>query len=367
MVTGDLDKEMEVEELFRQAYPRDEEPVNNLAINNAIWLGQFEKAIQLGNQAIRMNPRSAGGYGAITWGYLALNRPDEAKAILEPALKTNPDHSGINNSLFVVYSVLGDEKGAQRHLQWASGKVAAVGTIAGGAAGQAARFGKMRQARELSNRGIDLLVANNFNDSASSFLSFLALTEAEMGNSAAARKGIASSLALSHSRSNLPTLAVALALIGESAQARSLIDELKRRYPSDFQVNTTVGPVAMAVLQSAQGNSPAAIQTLTTASRAELGVAWGFLPIYVRGLVYLRNRQGKEAAAEFERILQYRDLAISNPHFPLSYVGLARAYALSGDFAKARAAYQDFLGLWKDADPDIPILKQAKAEYAKLQ
>jgi tetratricopeptide (TPR) repeat protein len=141
MVTGDLDKEMEVEELFRQAYPREDEPVNNLAINNAIWLGQFEKAIQLGNQAIRMNPRSAGGYNAITWGYLALNRPDEAKAILEPALKTNPDHRGINDSLFVVYSVLGNEKGARRHLQWASGKVAAIGTIAGGAAGQAARLG----------------------------------------------------------------------------------------------------------------------------------------------------------------------------------------------------------------------------------
>jgi hypothetical protein len=121
-------------------------------------------------------------------------------------------------------------------------------------------------------------MANNFKDSASGFLSFLALTDAEMGNSAAARKGIASSMTLSHTRSNLPTLAVALALIGESSQARSLIDELKRRYPSDFQVNTAVGPVAMALLQSAQGNSSAAIQTLSTASRAELGVGWGFLP-----------------------------------------------------------------------------------------
>jgi Tetratricopeptide repeat len=129
-------------------------------------------------------------------------------------------------------------------------------------------------------------------------------------------------------------------LIGESFQARSLIDELKRRYPSDFQVNTAVGPVAMALLQSAQGNSSAAIQTLSTASRAELGVGWGFLPSYVRGLVYLRNRQGKEAATEFERILQYRDLAISNPHFPLAYLGLARACVVSGDPTKARSAYQ---------------------------
>jgi len=365
MVTGDLDKEMEVEQLFMQGYPREEEPVNNLAINDALYLGQFEKALQLGSEAIRMNPRSNGGYGAITFGYLAFNRPEEAKTILVAAQKANPDHRGINDALFVVYSALDDQAGVQRQLQWASGKVMAVGTLAG-AAGKAARSGKMRQARELSNQAIELLLVNNFKDSASGLISFLALTEAEIGNSAAARKKIASSMALSHTRSNLPTLAVALALVGETTQSQSLINELRQRYPSDFQVSTVVGPVATALLQSAQGNAAAAIQTLSATSRAELGGAWGFLPIYVRGLVYLRNQQGKEAAAQFQRILQYRDLGVTNPHLPLSYLGFARASALSGDTAKARTAYQDFFAFWKDADPDIPILKQAKAEYATL-
>jgi eukaryotic-like serine/threonine-protein kinase len=211
-----------------------------------------------------------------------------------------------------------------------------------------------------------LLRANNFKDSAANIIATSALLEAAVGDFATARRQATASVALSRTRSNLPLLADALALSGDSAQVLSFVQDLKRRYPSDFQVNNITVPIAAALLDSGRGNASAALQSLDRAKRDELGCAWTFVPIYVRGLVYLRNRQGKEAAAEFQRILRYSALGTSNSFYPLAYVGLARASALSGDTAKARTAYQDFLALWKDADRDVPILNQAKSEYASF-
>ena len=160
---------------------------------------------------------------------------------------------------------------------------------------------------------------------------------------------------------------MALALAGDSKQAQGIVDELHRRYPVDTVANSVFIPCAQALLDSDRGDPARGIQALQPASQYELGPAHFFLPIYVRGLVYLHARKGQQAAAEFQRILNYRALGEIVPAYALSYVGLARAYALTGDSAKSRKAYQDFFALWKDADPDVPILKEAKAEYAKLQ
>jgi serine/threonine protein kinase/predicted Zn-dependent protease len=367
MVTGDLDKEMEVEELWRQAYSREEDPVNNLAVDYCIFLGQFEKGIQLGHETLRLNPHSKGGYTSVANGYLGLNRPDEARTFLESALPNDPDHPVIHGSLYHVYSAVGDEAGAQRQIQWASGKLQGARIIGFGAAGRAAYLGKIQKAREFSDQTLQIFKSNNFKDSAASVTAFLALTEAEVGNFPAAHQQAAASMALSHTRANLPTVAVALALAGDSSGARSLMDDLKRHYPSDFQVNGVFVPSAEAILQFSRGNTPAAIQALQPTDRYEMGPAWGFLPVYVRGLAYLRGKEGKEAAAEFQKILDHRSTGATHPLHALSYVGLARAWSLTGDTAKARAAYQDFFALWKDADPDIPILIAARAEYAKLK
>ena len=366
MVTGDLDKEMEVEELRRQAYPREEDPVNNLAVDYSIFLGQFDKGIQLGYDTLKINPHSQGAFGSVALGYLGLNRPDEARAFLESALANDPEHPGIHFDLYTTYSALGDEAGAQRELQWASGKLQGARIIAFGAAGRAAHLGKIQKAQEFSAQAVQVFKSNNFKESAAGANAFLALIEAAVGNFPAARQRAAESMALSRTRTNLPRVAVALALAGDSIGSRTLIDDLKRRYPSDFQVNGVFGPLAEALLQSSRGNTSAAIQALQPANRYEMGPVWGFFPLYVRGLIYLRGHQGKEAASEFQRILDHRSLGATRPLYVLSYVGLARAHALTGDTAKARTAYQDFLALWKDADPDIPILKEAKAEYARL-
>jgi serine/threonine protein kinase/tetratricopeptide (TPR) repeat protein len=365
MVTGDLDKEMEVEELYRKAYPREEDPVNNLAVNYTFSFGQFEKGIQLGNETLRINPHSRGGYNAVTASYLGLNRPDDAKTLLQSALQADPDHPALRMDLFIVYSVLGDDAGAARQLQWASGKLQGAG-IVNAAAGRSAYLGKMRLARELSAQIVQLYKTNNYNDSAASALAFLALAEAAVGDLQAARRDTAASQALSSSRVNLAAVVSALAFAGDSNATRALVDGLKRRYPSDAIVNRVYIPSAEALLQSGRGDTAAAIQTLQVASPYEMGPAWGFLPIYVRGLVYLRAHQGKGAADEFQRILDHRAAGANMPLYSLSFVGLARALTLAGDIAKARAAYQDFFALWKDADQDIPILLQAKSEYAKL-
>ena len=367
MVTGDLDKEMEVEELWRQAYPREADPINNLAVDYCIFLGQFEKGIQLGNETLRINPHSQGGYTSVTAGYLGLNRPEEAKSFLESALPDNVEAPFIHGPLYSVYSALGDEAGAQRQIQWASGRLGGARQIGFNATGRAAYLGKIRKAREFSDQALQIFKSNNFKDGAASAVAFLALTEAGVGNFPAARRQAAASVALSRTRANLPRVAVALALAGDFSGARALIDDLKRRYPSDFQVNGVLVPSAEALLQSGRGNTSAALQALQPAGRYEMGPAWGFLPVYVRGLIYLRGRQGKEAAAEFQRILDHRSLGAVRPFYSLSYVGLARAYTLTGDTTKARTAYQDFFALWKDADPDIPVLIAAKAEYAKLK
>jgi eukaryotic-like serine/threonine-protein kinase len=163
-------------------------------------------------------------------------------------------------------------------------------------------------------------------------------------------------------------VAVALALAGDFPVANKIRVDLKERYPSDTGVNAVWGPIVEALSQSSDRNTVGAIQSLEQCRRYEMGMAWGgFLPVYVRGLIYLHAGHGKEAAAEFQRILDRRSLCPGNLPCSLSMLGVARASLLAGDPIKARKVYQDFLKLWKDADPDIFILKQAKAEYAKLQ
>jgi tetratricopeptide (TPR) repeat protein len=235
------------------------------------------------------------------------------------------------------------------------------------ARGRAAHLGELKKARELSAQAVQAAKDNNFRDSAAGLIAFEALVEAEVGNAMEARRQVAASLALSRTRTNLPTAAVALAMAGDTKQAQSVVDELRRRYPLDSIVNGVSVPCALAVLESSRGNPAKGIEVLQPTSRYELGPIHYFVPVYVRGLTYLRARQGHEAAAEFQKILDRRALGAITPVYALSYVGLARAYAVTGDTAKSQKAYQDFLALWKDADPDIPVLKEAKAEYAKLQ
>ena len=369
IVTGDFEKESATEELYRQTYPREAGPVNNLAVGYCLFLGQFQKAVEVGNEAIRLSPYVPGAFGAVGCGHLGLNHIDEAKTFLEDALPKHPDSFPVHFYTYLVNGLLGNEAGMEREIQWATkeGNTQGGGLLAYGVAGRAFNAGSLKRARELTTQGAQIAKENNLKDSAAEFIAFQALMDAQVGSVAAAKERAAASLAVSRVRNNLPIVALALALAGDSSQAQRITEELRTRYPADTVINDVFVPCSLAILESSRGNAAKAIELLQTTSRYELGPGFGFNPIYIRGLTYLREKKGQEAAAEFQKILNQRALGATMPVFSLSHVGIARAYALTGDTAKSRKFYQDFLALWKDADPDIPILKEAKGEYAKLQ
>jgi len=369
MVTGDVEKETEAEELYRQTYPRAVNPVNNIAVNDCFVRGLFQKAIEAGNQAIQLDSYAKGAYGAVGCGYLSQNRIDEAKGFLESTLVKHPDFPAVHFELYQIHSLQGDDSGMQRELQWASqsGDAQGAGVLAYAAAGTAFNGGKLKKAEEYLAQAAQIAKDNTLKDSAAEFTAIQAVINAEAGNSARSRERGAASLNISRTRTNLALLALAAALDGDASQAQKLVEEAKRRYPTDTSVNSLYAPCTGAILESNRGNAARALELLQSSSRYEMGVGYNFVPIYVRGLVYLRAKKGVQAAGEFQKILEHRVVASNMPALSLSHLGMARASRMAGDVPKARKYYQDFLALWKDADPDIPILKEAKAEYAKLQ
>ncbi len=368
VVTGELDKEIETEEVFRQAYPKDSEPLNNLAVNDCFQLGQFQKAIEMGNETLKVIGTTQGAYPALACGYLGLNRSDEAKAILEKGLKTNADDTAIHSWRYAAAAALNDETVMQQERQWASGKPAAWTVYS--AAARAAKQGRLRESNELLSEGAKSASDENLKGAASTLMALQALTNAEFDDVINARKYASMSLNFPHTRSNLPGAALAFALAGDANKAQSLVDEMEKHYPLDTGMNAVFLPCIKAVSLGKKGQTTdyeKAIQHLQPSGRFELGFSFSFIPIYVRGITYLRARKGPEAIAEFQKILDHPALGATFPLFSLAHLELGRAYVLNGDVAKSRKAYQDFFALWKDADSDIPILKQAKSEYAQLQ
>jgi eukaryotic-like serine/threonine-protein kinase len=366
IVSGDLDKEMANNELAHQSYPRDDRSANDLAVDHCLARGDYEKALQFAQIALRLNRQATGVYPAITCAYLGLNRPDDAKAVVEKTVADDPDNRTARSALFWVHSEMGNVAGAEEQVRWASSNPEGGGLLQLASLAESS-FGRLHKARELRRQSQDSFLNIKSGEGAAGVGADWAVAEAAMGNFAAAHQLASASQRLAQTRTNLPKLALALALAGDNSGAEKLMSELKRRYPVDFQVAEVYGPCTDALLQSARGNVDGALRNLELARRYEFGPSYGFAPSYVRGLVLLHGHRGTEAAAEFRNILSHRFMATIGPFHALAHVGLARAWSLAGNNDKARSAYQDFLARWKDADPDIPILTQAKAEYAKLK
>ena len=237
----------------------------------------------------------------------------------------------------------------------------------------AAYSGRLGKARELSRQAVASAQQAGEKEVAASYDAGAALREAVFGHTAEARQRAARALALSAGRDVQYGAALALALAGDAAGAQALADDLAKRFPEDTIVQFTYLPTLHAQLALSRHDSSKAIKALQTATPYELGVPGtgaftpALYPVYVRGEAYLAGHQGSEAAAEFQKILDHRGVVGNEPIGALAHLGLARAWVLRGDTAKARAAYNDFLTLWKDADSDIPVLIAAKSEYAKLQ
>jgi DNA-binding winged helix-turn-helix (wHTH) protein/Tfp pilus assembly protein PilF len=371
-VTGDLEKARQTYEIWAQTYPRDSKPRIGLA---AIYrsFGQYEKSLAEMRQSVGLDPLSSLGYADLFECYTSLNRLEEARAVTEAALAKNPDSPGLHDSLYTLDFLRNDAQGMAQQADWSAGKPGVEDFMLFAESDTAAYFGLLGKARELFRRAVASAERAKQDETAAAYEAGAALREALYGNGSEARQRAAAVLALSTGRNVQDGAALALAFAGDTVRAQVLADDLAKRFPEDTSVQFNYLPTLRAQLALNHNNPSKAIEALKIASPYELGTAGNSVfsndlyPVYVRGQAYLAAHQGHEAAGEFQKILDHRGVVQNAPIGALAHLEIARAYVMQGDAAKARAAYQDFFALWKDADSDIPILKEAKAEYAKLQ
>ena len=363
--TGDVEKNKETLELAVRAYPNDSSALGNLALLYNLDLGQFDKGIQTASEGLRVAPDAPFAYFHTAYPYMALNRFEEARSVLQRAVAAKADNYFIHEFLYNLAFLADDAEEMQRQLNWAEGKPSEFALL-NEAASVAASHGQLKKAEELSRRSIQSTEHFGFKDATASTQAAWAWTEAEVGNSSQAREMALSSATLAHARANLIVVALALALCGDVPRGKVMLDDLAKRFPSDTLLHNVAIPQFSALAALNRKAPDQAIDALRAAVPYELGYVFPH-PVYVRAQAYLQAGRGAEAAAEFQKIIDHRGLNPTSPEHSLAKLGLGRAYVLAKDTAKAKAAYQDFLALWKDADPDVPILKQAKAEYAKLQ
>jgi serine/threonine protein kinase/tetratricopeptide (TPR) repeat protein len=368
-VTKQADKYVDTLEEWIRAYPRDEVALDNLSLEEQ-ELGQHEKALAHASEALRVNPKDAYAYQNTSASYQYLNRYDEAKAVAEQAIAQKIDPWSLHMTLYWDAFVRGDDVAMQREVAQAAGKVyePIIDEIRG--EGQCT-LGKVTKARESFAHGASVAQAHGNKEFGAWNLEAQASCDAEVGFLQEARQTMNAALALSdnvHMRANA---ALVFASSEDTARSEKLIADLGKEFPSDTLLNQVNLPEARA-LNSLKRNQPEpAVAALESAKPYELGadrrLAGDFLAIYVRGEAFLHLRDGVKAAAEFQKIIDHRGVDPTSVLCSLAHLGLGRAYALQGDTAKAKGAYQDFFAIWKDADADVPILKTAKAEYEKLK
>jgi eukaryotic-like serine/threonine-protein kinase len=373
-VTGNIEKALETCRLWIQAYPRSPFPHNHLAGMILPVLGQYEKVVEEGKEANRLNPDFSISYFIVSSGYIALNRLDEAKATFARARERKLDIPLFAVGLYQIAFLENDAKGMARQVAKTTGVAGIEDAILALEADTAAYSGRIKDARELTRRAMDAAERIGEKDPPAMYLGASGLREAWYGNAEEARHLVALALKRSGSRDVLYFSALALAYSRDDARAQAMVNDLNKRFPEDTIMQFNFLPTLRARLALNKGKPSEAIEGLRTAVPYELGVStncpvnWtAMYPVFVRGEAYLAARQGNEAAAEFQKILDHPGVVLNQPIRALAHLGLGRASVLQGDLVKARGSYQDFFTLWKDADPDVPVLQQARVEYVKLQ
>jgi serine/threonine protein kinase/tetratricopeptide (TPR) repeat protein len=372
LVTGDLEKGRRSFELWAQTYPRDGQPQFELSVID-MTLGQYDKSIAEMLEAWRLNPKTGLNYANLANFYINVNRLEEARATINEAEAKKLDSPLMHVDHYYLDFLEHDAAGMTRQVAWAAGKPEVENVFLDYEANTAAYSGRLLKAREFSHRAVASAVEEKAMETAAAYEAQAALREGYFGNGAEARNRAAAALSLSVGREVQFGAALALALAGDEAGTLRLAGDFSRRFSEDTVVHFNYLPTLYAQLALNRRDASKAIEVLQAAAPYELGcsgnnILWLCLyPVYVRGEAYLASHQGNEAAAEFQKILDHRGVVLNDPIGALAHLQIGRALVLQGDTTKARAKYLDFLMLWKDADPDIPILKQAKVEYAKLQ
>ena len=372
LVTGELEKAIQTYEIWAQTYPRNNEPYGNLGVDYT-YLGQYELAVNASLEDLRLFPGSAAAFTNLVGLYTALNRPADAKAKYQEAIAHKVNNPLLHGNRYGVAFYEGDVAEMDRQVEGQKNKPG-EDVLLSFASDTDAFYGRLASAREKTQRAVEAARRGDATETAAEWQMNSALREAEFGNTIRAGQEIASALATAGTQDVQTLAALALARTGDATQARRLADDLARRFPLNTIINRYWLPTIDASIEIGRNNPAKALERLRTATDYELGtpapqfeVGGPLYPAYVRGQAYLSLRQGAEAVSEFQKFLDHRGIALNSPLGALARLQLGRAYVLTGDKTKARHAYLEFLELWEDANPDIPILKQAKLEYAKLQ
>jgi tetratricopeptide (TPR) repeat protein len=338
-------------------------PRNNLALQyNDI--GQYEKAVEEAREAIRLNPNAAPPHSNLARAFSGLNRFDEAKEVIERALAQKVESIFMHRILYSIAFIQGDEAVMKQQIEWANGKPEEY-AAQNWQAETAAFSGQLRKAKEFSSRAAELAQRRDLKEVVAQIVAGDAVRDTLFGDCKEVKEKTAKALAITESQLAQFSAANALAVCGEFRQMQAITDELVKRYPKHTLFIKVFLPLIQARAEMYRGNAAQAIQLLET-TRPYEGAA-PFQITYLRAQAYLSQRKGTEAATEFQKILDHRGWQPASPLYPLAHLGLARTATLNGDTATARKAYQDFFALWKDADPDIPILQEARREYEKLK
>jgi DNA-binding winged helix-turn-helix (wHTH) protein/tetratricopeptide (TPR) repeat protein len=373
-VSGNIPKAIEACDIWIQAYPRSEMPRIYLGAAVLPVVGQYERAVEESSEAVRLRPDFPLAYAFNIRAYAALNRFDEAKALYAKALERRLSNPFIDVVMYDLAFAQNDTAGMAQHAAKLKALPRLGHQIINMEGDTAAYSGHLIDARELSRRAMDNAQRAGEKDAPAVYSGTSGLREAWFGNTGEARRRGSLALKLSSGRDLQYFVALTFAYAREDARAKALADDLDKRFPEDTIVQFNYLPTVRGKLALNKGDVSGAIQSLGAAGPYELGATrttdldWtAMFPVFVRGEAYLAAGQGSLAAAEFQKILDHRGLVLNQPIGALAHLGLGRAYVLQSDIPKAKAAYLDFLTLWQDADPDIPVLQQAKAEYAKLQ
>jgi len=368
-VTGELEKATEVFKVWKQTYPRDTTPYLNLdAIDSAT--GKYESGIKEAREALRLEQNSAMIYGNLAQDNLNVDQLAEAEAVIKQAEERKLESESLLAMRYSITFLKGDQAEMARLVTAAAGKAGAEDLLLAAQGDTETWFGRVGKGRELTRRAIELAVHNDAKETAAGYQAEMALREAALGNMNEARNASGAALKLAVNRDIQAVSALAMAAAGDPTAAGKLADELNKNYPLSTVTQSYWLPTIRAAIELDRKNPDRALELLQAVTPYELGNPPGgtdLCPVWVRGQAYLSLRNGAAAAAEFQKFLDHRGVVGNFPLGALARLGMARAYAVQADNAKARNAYLEFLTFWKDADPDIPILKQAKAEYAKLQ
>ena len=373
-VTGNLHKELDTLESWAQTYPRDFMPLGLSGGWGTRGTGLYERGIQASEQALRINPDLTPAYSNIIDLSICLGRFAEAAAALQRAAERKLEIPQFLVSRFYLAFLDGDEAGMKREVDRAHGNLETENWMSHNQALVLARSGKMRNARVRWQHTIELVQQAGDREKAAIYQAAEAVCEALFGNSDQAKEFARAAPELGKGRDVEYAAAFAMALSGDSSGCQTLAENLAERFPEDTPVQFEYLPTLRALLALCSQAPSDAIEHLQTALPYDFampGTAFfakfgGLYPAYVRGLAHLAGGRGQDAGAEFQKVLDHRGIVLADPIGALAHLQIGRALVLSGDQEKAKDAYQDFLTIWKDADPDIPVFQQAKAEFSKL-